>query len=85
MLYKTDFSGKELDFLLVHYQQSCADPENFVRGGTTLMFVFFLFVFFFLLMRGGRIQFNTISRLSSACQGNAIYMAFRWRADDGPW
>ena len=21
---------------------------------------------------------------SSACQGNAILMAFRWRADDGP-
>ena len=27
---------------------------------------------------------TTISRLSSARQGPAIYMAFRWRADDGP-
>ena len=27
---------------------------------------------------------STISGPSSACQRNAILMAFRWRADDGP-
>ena len=34
-------------------QQPCADPEGFVRGGPTLTFFFFVFVF---LIRGGRIQ-----------------------------
>ena len=31
--------------------KSCADPDNFVRGGPTLTFFFF-----FELMRGGRMQ-----------------------------
>ena len=68
--------------LLGYY--SCADPENFVRGGPTLT-GFFLFVFF--LVHDGRDDPNTCttkSGPSSAHQGNAIEMAFRWCVDDGP-
>ena len=53
---------------------ACADPESFVRGGPTLT------TFFFSLMRGGRVQIPLIA----GNQRNAILMAFRWRADDGP-
>ena len=56
---------------------SCADPESFVRGGPTRTRVF--------LVDEGREDPNTtISGPSSAHQRNAIKMAFRWRADDGP-
>ena len=40
--------------------------------------------FFFLLCEGREDQNSTKSGPSSAHQGNAIKMAFRWRADDGP-
>ena len=55
--------------------QSCADPDNFVRGGPNLIF----------LIDGGREDPNTtLIWPASARQRNAIEMAFRWRADDGP-
>ena len=54
----------------------CADPESFVRG-VQLSRVF--------LVSEGREDPNTnISGPSPARQRNAIQMAFRWRADDGP-
>ena len=57
---------------------SCADPESFVRGGPTLT------GFFLVDEGGGEDPSTTISGPSSARQRNAIYMAFRWRADDNP-
>ena len=43
------------------------------------------FFSFFLLVDEKRNDSNiTISMSSSDCQRNAIYMAFRWRADVGP-
>ena len=47
--------------------------RSFVRGGPTLT------PFFSFIRRN-----TTISGPSSARQRHAIYMAFRWRADDGP-
>ena len=59
---------------------SCADPENFVRGGSALTSFFSFF-----LVNQGRAGLNTtISVPASARQRNAIRMAFRWRADDVP-
>ena len=59
---------------------SCPDPESFVRGGSTLT-EFYLFV----LVDEGREDPNTtISWPSSACQRNAIKMAFRTHTNDGP-
>ena len=55
---------------------ACADQENFVRGGPTL-------TFFFIVDEGWEDPNTTISGPSSARQRNAIYMAFRWRAN-GP-
>ena len=53
-------------------ETSYADPESFVRGGPK----------FFLV---GEFPNTTISRSSSYRQrNNAIWMAFRWRADDDP-
>ena len=40
--------------------------------------------FFFVIDEGIEDQNITINRPSSARQRNAIKMAFRWRADDGP-
>ena len=61
---------------------SCADPESFVKGDPTLTTLFFFL--FFWLMRGERKDPNTTKgRSPSACQRNAIGMAFRWGADDG--
>ena len=69
--------------LLDFKSPTCADPESFVRGGPNLMFSFFSF-FFFLAVEGLDDPNITINGPSSACQRNAIEMAFRWRADDGP-
>ena len=60
---------------------SCADPENFVRVGLTITTFFFLF---FLVDEGREDPNATISEPSYARQRNAIEMAFRWRANDGP-
>ena len=57
---------------------ACADPESFVREGPTLT------TFFFYLDEGRKDPDTTISGPSTAHQRNAIKMAFRWRADDGP-
>ena len=51
---------------------SCADPESFVRVRPTLDLTTFL-------LRGEMTKIP-----SSARQRNAISMAFRWPADDGP-
>ena len=52
---------------------SCADPENFVRGGPAL-------TTFFLVYEGREDPNTTISGPLSARQRNAI----RWSAEDGP-
>ena len=49
--------------------QSCVDPENFVRGGPTLTVFFFSF---FLVDEGWVDSNSTISRPSLARQRNAI-------------
>ena len=59
------------------WDRSCADPESFDRGGPLL-------TMFFLAVEGGEDPNTTISGPSSVRQRNAIQMAFRWRADDGP-
>ena len=61
---------------------SCADPESFIRGGPNL--TTFLFFLFFRFDEGRKDQNTTFNRPSSTRQQNAIYMAFRWQADDGP-
>ena len=55
---------------------SCADPESFIRGGPTLTT--------FSFSRGREAQNTIIRGPTSAHQRNAIKMAFRWSADDGP-
>ena len=50
----------------------CADPESFVRGNPTL--------FFFYLMRGGRIQIP----LLAGHQRPASETPFKWRFAGGP-
>ena len=59
---------------------ACADPESFVRGVQLQLFIYF----FFFDERGGEDSNTSISGPSTACQRNAIQMAFRWRADAGP-
>ena len=55
--------------------------KSFVRVGPALT----AFLCFVLLVDEGREDPNTTkSGLFSARQRNAIKMAFRWRADDGP-
>ena len=64
-------------WVIVHVQPlqiTCADPE-FLSEGVQLWQCFSFF-----LLKGGRIQTNTTINGQSS---NAIYMAFRWRADDG--
>ena len=56
---------------------ACADPESFVRGGPN-------FIKTFLVDRGKEDPNTAINGPSSARQRNAINIAFRWRADDGP-
>ena len=56
-------------------EESCAYPECFVRGGPTDVF----------LVDEGRKDPNTTkSGPSLARKQNAIKMAFRWQAGDGP-
>ena len=57
---------------------SCADPESFVRGGPTLLMLFF----FIFLGREYRSSVNSGPIMTR--QRNAIKMAFRWRVDDCP-
>ena len=59
---------------------SCADPESSVRGGRNLI------TFYFLVdgIWGIEDPKIDINGPSSARQRNAIEMAYRWRADDGP-
>ena len=57
---------------------TCADRESFARGGPTF------FLFFFFDKRKEDPNSSTKSGPSLARQRNAIYMAFRWRDDDGP-
>ena len=55
----------------------CADPDSFVREGLNLKS--------FVLVDEGRVgSSTTIGGSLSARQQNAIYMAFRWSANDGP-
>ena len=67
---------------------SYADPESFVMiGGPTLTTFFFCFVAVFVVFfvdEGIEDPNTTISGPSSARQRNAIEMALRWCADDGP-
>ena len=51
------------------------DLEDFVRGGSTYIFLF---------DEGRENQNTTISEPSLARHRNAIEMAFPWRADNGP-
>ena len=60
-----------------HLPAPCADPEFFVRGGQTL-------TIFVLVDEWWEDPNTTISGPSSARKRNAIKIAFRWRADDGP-
>ena len=74
VIYNTDTCLTELcnkHFRDRGQHKTCPDPESFVRGGP------------FLVAEGWEDQNTTISGPSSACQRNAIYMEFRWRADDG--
>ena len=63
--------------ILNYKHPSCADPENFVKGGPNL-------ITFFLVVKGSEDTNTAINGPSSARQRNAIKMAFRWRADNGP-
>ena len=57
-------------------KSTCTDPESVFRGGP---------IFYVFLVDKGREDPNTnISGPSSARQRNAISMAYRWRADNGP-
>ena len=53
---------------------TCADQKSFVRGGPSLIRFYF---------RGERLQRHPKRGQLSACQRNAIEMAFCWRADNG--
>ena len=72
--------------LLSHYSYTCSYEiavhariqKKIVSGGPTLI------TFFFYLMNVRKDPNTTISGPSSAHQRNAILMAFRRRADDGP-
>ena len=62
----------------VQYFPLIRGSKNFIRGGPTLT------TFFFLVDEGWEDPNTTICGPISARQRNAILMAFRWRADDGP-
>ena len=62
--------------LVIFASQACADPEFCQRASN--------FDYFFLVDEGREDPNTTISGPSLARQRNAILMAFRWRADDGP-
>ena len=55
--------------------------RKFFQRGSNFDYVYFLL---FLVDEGREDSNITISGPSSARQQNAIYMMFRWRADDGP-
>ena len=55
----------------IRYNLVCADPETFVRGGTTLT----TFCFFFMLMRGEMIQIP----LKAGKHRPASETPFQWR------
>ena len=55
--------------------------RKFFQRGSNFDSVYFLL---FLVDEGREDSNITISGQSSARQQNAIYMVFRWRADDGP-
>ena len=59
------------------YLKPCADSESFVRWSN-------FDAVFFKLYEGRKDPNTTISGPSLVRQRNAIEMAFRWRADDGP-
>ena len=76
--------------LMHNYAQACADPEGGGGQGVTPL-KNHKNILGFLSSTGPdplknhkatKPEFNV--GLSSACQRNAIEMAFRWRADDGP-
>ena len=70
------------------------DKSNFSMRGSRIVcqrgsnfdifFVLFFFFFFFFVDEVTEDPNTTISGPSSALQRNAIYMAFRWRANVGP-
>ena len=62
--------------MLLEADQSCADLENFVRGGSK-------FDIYFLVDWRTEDPKTALIGPASARQRNAIEMAFRWRADDG--
>ena len=55
----------------------CADPESFVRGGPTL-------TTFFFLVNEGRDDPNTTINGHHRPASETPFLAFCWRADDGP-
>ena len=61
---------------MVDIYGACADPGSFVRGVPNLIF--------FLVEEGIKDPNIIINGPPSARQRNAIHMASRWRADDGP-
>ena len=64
---------RSVHILWIH---SCTDPESFVRNPGTFEGFFFFFFFSWWSDRGSK---NIIARLR-----DAISMAFRWRANNGP-
>ena len=75
-------------------QLTCADPESFVRGRPTLVTFFLSFFFSFFFWGGGGYEGreapnSNIGPSSVKRHFNIhvvwILMAFRWRADDGPF
>ena len=46
---------------------TCVDPENFVKGGPTLMFLGLFFLFCFLVDEGWVDQNSTINGVSLEC------------------
>ena len=62
------------------YLNACADPESFVRGGSTLTTFFFNFFIFYLMRGGGRIQIP----LKVGHHRPASEMGFEWCFADVP-
>ena len=63
---------------ILHFESKSGSRKFCQRGSN------FDVVFFFIVDEGWEDPNTTISGPSSACQRNAISMAFRWHADDGP-
>ena len=75
-------NSQSMTITLICVRLSHAQPESFVRGGSNFDSVYFNFIF--LVDEGKKDSNTTISGSSSAHQRSAIWMAFRWRVDDGP-